>query len=43
MTVASPYIPGHYLLADPEEGLDRLIETLTDIKLHLETYSYSGN
>ena len=36
-------IPGHYLLADPEEGLDRLIETLTDIKLHLETYSYSGN
>lgn len=36
-------IPGHTLMADPEEGLDRLIETVTDIKLHLETYSYSGN
>ncbi len=36
-------IPGHELLSDPDEGLRRLIETVTDIKLHLETYSYSGN
>jgi hypothetical protein len=36
-------IPGHTLLADPEEGLDRLIETVKDIKLHIESYSYSGN
>lgn len=36
-------IPGHYLLSDPNEGLDRLIETLKDVKLHFETYSYSGN
>jgi hypothetical protein len=31
------------LLADPNEGLDRLIQTLTDIKLNFTTYSYSGN
>jgi hypothetical protein len=36
-------IPGHYLLSDPEKGLDRLVDTLKDIKIHLETYSYSGN
>jgi hypothetical protein len=36
-------IPGHELLSDPDEGLDRLVETLKDIKIHLETYSYSGN
>ncbi len=36
-------IPGRTLLNDPNEGLDRLIRTLTDIKLNLVTYSYSGN
>lgn len=36
-------IPGHTLLSDPKEGLDRLIQTVTDVKLHFVTYSYSGN
>jgi hypothetical protein len=36
-------IPGHTLLNDPDEGLERLIKTLTDVKLHFVTYSYSGN
>ena len=36
-------IPGHVLLSDPDEGLDRLIQTVRDIKLHFVTYSYSGN
>jgi len=36
-------IPGHTLLNDPDEGLDRFINTVTDIKLHFVTYSYSGN
>ncbi len=36
-------IPGHTLLKDPDEGLERLIKTLRDVKLHFVTYSYSGN
>jgi len=36
-------IPGRTLLNDPEEGLDRFIRTVKDIKLHFVTYSYSGN
>jgi hypothetical protein len=36
-------IPGQVLHADPSEGLDRLIENITDITLHFETYGYSGN
>lgn len=36
-------IPADSLLADPKEGMARLIQTLTDIKLHFTTYSYSGN
>jgi hypothetical protein len=36
-------IPADSLLADPKEGLTRLIQTLSDIKLHFITYSYSGN
>ncbi|MBG90133.1 MAG: hypothetical protein CMO80_24990, partial [Verrucomicrobiales bacterium] len=36
-------IPGRTLLANSEEGLDRFIRTVTDIKIHLETYSYAGN
>ena len=36
-------IPGKNLLSDPEEGLDRFIRTVKDIKLYFETYSYAGN
>jgi len=36
-------IPGKTLLNDPEEGLDRFINSVSDIKVHFETYSYSGN
>ena len=36
-------IPGKGLLNDPNEGVDRFIQTVKDIKIHLETYSYSGN
>ncbi len=36
-------IPGHVLLNDPEEGLNRFISTVQDIKVHFVTYSYSGN
>jgi hypothetical protein len=36
-------IPGYTLLNDSEEGLDRFIQTVEDIKVHFNTYSYSGN
>ena len=36
-------IPGYTLLDDPEEGLDRFIQTVNDIKIYFNTYSYSGN
>ena len=36
-------IPGDALLADPKEGLNRLIRTVTDIQLYFVTYSYAGN
>ena len=36
-------IPGKTLLNDPDEGLERLLATLQDVKLHFVTYSYSGN
>lgn len=36
-------IPGETLLNNPEEGLERFIRTVSDIKLHLKTYSYTGN
>jgi hypothetical protein len=36
-------IPGNKLLHDPDEGLRRFISTVSDVKLHLVTYSYSGN
>jgi hypothetical protein len=36
-------IPGRSLLYDPNEGLDRFLQTVNDIKLHFVTYSYSGN
>lgn len=36
-------IPGKTLLNNPNEGLDRFIQTVTDVKLHFVTYSYAGN
>ena len=36
-------IPGPTLLNDPNEGLDRFMRTVKDIKLNFQTYSYSGN
>ena len=36
-------IPGKTLLNNPNEGLDSFIQTVTDVKLHFVTYSYSGN
>ena len=36
-------IPGSTLLNNPNEGLDRFIQTVKDVKLHFVTYSYSGN
>lgn len=36
-------VPGRTLLNDPDEGLDRFIRSVNDIKLHFVTYSYSGN
>ncbi len=36
-------IPGTSLLNDPNDGLDRFIRTVKDVKLYFQTYSYSGN
>lgn len=36
-------VPGTSLLNNPEDGLDRFIRTVKDIKLHVVSYSYSGN
>ncbi|MCI0539849.1 MAG: hypothetical protein L0Z50_31965, partial [Verrucomicrobiales bacterium] len=36
-------IPGRTLLNNPDEGLERFIQTVRDVKLHLVTYSYVGN
>jgi hypothetical protein len=36
-------IPGNTLLNNPNLGIQTFINTVKDIKLHLETYSYSGN
>ena len=36
-------IPAKTLLADEEEGLDRFIRTVNDIKIYFKTYSFSGN
>jgi hypothetical protein len=36
-------IPADSLLSDPKEGLNRFIQTVSDIKLYFTTYSYSGN
>ncbi len=36
-------IPGRTLLGDPKEGLKRFIDTVSDVKVHFITFSYSGN
>ncbi|MCC6233163.1 MAG: hypothetical protein IT580_11005 [Verrucomicrobiales bacterium] len=36
-------IPGRTLLADPQDGLDRFIRGVKDVRLYFMTYSYSGN
>lgn len=36
-------IPGKNLLADPNQGLQRFINSVNDIHLYFVTYSYSGN
>ena len=36
-------IPGRELLSDPNEGIERFLRTVKDVKLHFVTYSYSGN
>lgn len=36
-------IPGKSLLRDSHQGLDRFIQTVSDLKLHFVSYSYSGN
>ena len=35
-------IPGLSLNADPDEGIDRFIDLVSDIKLVFETYGYAG-
>jgi hypothetical protein len=36
-------IPGQTLLNNPSDGLDRFIQSVKDVKLHIVSYSYSGN
>jgi hypothetical protein len=36
-------IPAYSLLADEQEGLDRFVRSVEDIKIFLRTYSHSGN
>jgi hypothetical protein len=36
-------IPGRALNADPDEGINRFIQQVSDIKLVFETYGFSGN
>jgi len=36
-------IPGQALLNDPNDGLNRFINSVKDVKLYFITYSYSGN
>ncbi len=36
-------IPGKTLLSDPNQGLDRFIQSVNDVKFFFITYSYSGN
>ncbi|MDQ8188435.1 hypothetical protein, partial [Pelagicoccus sp. SDUM812002] len=36
-------IPAYSLLSDEQEGLDRFVNSVEDIKLFLRTYSHAGN
>jgi hypothetical protein len=36
-------IPGQTLLNNPSEGLDRFIQSVKDVKIHIVSYSFSGN
>jgi hypothetical protein len=36
-------IPGRTLLADPNQGLDRFVQSVKDVHLYFITYSYAGN
>jgi hypothetical protein len=36
-------IPAYTLLNDEQEGLNRFVASVKDIKLFLRTYSHSGN
>jgi hypothetical protein len=36
-------IPGRTLNNDPDEGLERFIDQVSDIKLVFQTYGHSGN
>ena len=36
-------IPGGTLLADPNQGLQNFVNSVSDIKVFFQTYSYSGN
>lgn len=36
-------IPGRTLLNNPDEGLERFIKSVKDIRIYWHTYSYSGN
>ena len=36
-------IPGGTFLFNPDQGLDTFINSVSDIKIFFQTYSYSGN
>jgi len=36
-------IPGKSLLADPNQGLARFLNSVKDVHLYFVTYSYAGN
>jgi len=36
-------IPGGTLLADPKAGLQDFVNSVSDIKIFFQTYSYSGD
>jgi hypothetical protein len=36
-------IPGGTFLYDPNQGLDDFVQSVGDIKIFFQTYSYSGN
>jgi hypothetical protein len=36
-------VPGASLGSDQSQGLDRFINSVTDIKIFFQTYAYSGN